>query len=412
LGGALVLALQVACGALSGSTGRALAAEAGTAPGSKGRDASLALRWVHEGESEGGDPKQLAVEVTGFSPTTLESLRQTDYGPDWSRLLSVYTEHGNLLSDLEMPPMAGTYRVFNQAVRFTPRFPLEPGVRYRAIFRPAHLPGDFEAFEPGSHELLTAVYQIPRPTANPTTAVRQVYPSADRLPENLLKFYIHFSAPMSRGRIYEHIHLLGETGEEIEHPFLELDEELWDPAMQRLTLFIDPGRIKRGVRPLEEVGSALESENSFTLVIDETWQDATGTPLKESFRKHFRVGPPDRRPPDPAHWEIQSPRSGTREALTIGFPEPMDHALARRLIDVIDQTGKPLRGRVKLQDHERRWVFVPAEPWQRGPYGIQVQTILEDLAGNNIGKPFEVDRFDDVQRRLTNEAVRLQFEVR
>ena len=34
--------------------------------------------------------------------------------------------------------------------------------------------------------------------------------------------------------------------EAIELPFLEIDEELWDPAMMRLTLFIDPGRIKRG----------------------------------------------------------------------------------------------------------------------------------------------------------------------
>jgi len=32
-----------------------------------------------------------------------------------------------------------------------------------------------------------------------TTIVAQVYPSATVLPENQLKFYVQFSAPMSRG---------------------------------------------------------------------------------------------------------------------------------------------------------------------------------------------------------------------
>ena len=64
---------------------------------------------------------------------------------------------------------------------------------------------------------------------------------------------------MQRGHVYDHIHLLGEAGKPVELPFLELDEELWDPEMTRLTIFIDPGRIKRGVRPLEEIGPALEA---------------------------------------------------------------------------------------------------------------------------------------------------------
>jgi hypothetical protein len=38
--------------------------------------------------------------------------------------------------------------------------------------------------------------------------------------------------------------------------------------------------------------------------------------------------------------------------------------------------------------------FVPGEPWKAGPYHLVVQNTIEDLAGNNIGKPFEVDLFD------------------
>ncbi len=54
---------------------------------------------------------------------------------------------------------------------------------------------------------------------------------------------------MSRGEAYRRIHLLDADGKPIERAFLELGEELWDPDGKRFTLFIDPGRIKRGLKP-------------------------------------------------------------------------------------------------------------------------------------------------------------------
>ena len=36
---------------------------------------------------------------------------------------------------------------------------------------------------------------------------------------------------MSRGNIYDHIRLRGEDGKDVELPFLEIDEELWDTTM-------------------------------------------------------------------------------------------------------------------------------------------------------------------------------------
>ena len=304
--------------------------------------------------------------------------------------------------------MLGAYRVQSDGLRFEPQFPLEPGVTYRAVFRPDRLPGKGDS---GSTPI-TSVFQLPPRSSIPTTVVSHVYPSAEVLPENLLKFYLHFSAPMSRGRIYDHIHLQDGIGKEIELPFLEIDEELWDPAMTRLTLFIDPGRIKRGVLLLEEIGPSLEAGKSYTLVIGREWKDGAGNPLKENFQKSFKVKPPDRDPPDPAHWKIQPPPSGTREPLAVSFPEPMDHALAQRVINVIDESGQLVEGTVALEDQERRWTFAPGRPWRRGPYNLVIQTTIEDLAGNNIGKPFEVDLFESVQRRLATSAVKLPFEVR
>ena len=61
-------------------------------------------------------------------------------------------------------------------------------------------------------------------------------------------------------------------------PLLELDQELWDREGQRLTVLFDPGRIKRGVLPRDEVGSALFEGSAYTLVIDSKWHDANGAP--------------------------------------------------------------------------------------------------------------------------------------
>jgi hypothetical protein len=214
----------------------------------------------------------------------------------------------------------------------------------------------------------------------------QVYPSADRLPLNLLKFYIHFSAPMSRGSAYSFIRLLKADGTPVELPFLELAEELWSPEATRLTLLFDPGRIKRGVKPLEDIGGALELGKHYTLEISPHWRDGRSSPLAAPFRKRFLVTPADRTPIEPTRWRLLPPHVGTREPLTVHFPEPLDHALAQRLLTV-----EQVPGTVVLDNQERRWCFTPKAPWQRRRYFLRASPLLEDLAGNNIGKAFDVD---------------------
>jgi len=362
------------------------------------------IRWAFDP----ADTNKIRVEVAGLSASAVRELQQSDRKlSEWQQLLAVYAGQGDLMADIGLPPMLGVYRVASNLLRFDPQFPLEPGINYRAFFHPDRLPGDSGK---GSNAIM-AVFKSPSRQSTPSTVVSHVYPSAEVLPENLLKFYIHFSAPMSRGHIYDHLHLRDESWKEVEIPFLEIDEELWNPTMTRLTLFIDPGRIKRGVQPLEEVGPALQEGKRYTLVIDQAWQDGAGSRLKEPFEKTFKVGPPDRDPPDPRRWQIQPPKPESPAPLAITFSEPMDRALAERVIRVITDTGAPVEGKAGLEDQERRWNFVPSAPWKRGSYQILIEATIEDLAGNNIGKPFEVDLFENVQRRMTNSTVRLPFEI-
>ena len=65
----------------------------------------------------------------------------------------------------------------------------------------------------------------------------------------MLRFYIHFSAPMSATTSFDYVHLIDETGEEVTEAFLALDTDLWNSDYTRCTIFFDPGRVKRGVGP-------------------------------------------------------------------------------------------------------------------------------------------------------------------
>ncbi len=351
-------------------------------------------------------------KVVGWDKIGLVKSEAANLGADrWQALFAVYVDSGSP-SEESLPPLLGSYRIEEEDLIFQPRFPLEPGLRYRAVFDPMMRPnGEKSADGSPARQHITVTFAIPKAEAISSTTVEHVYPSTNRLPENQLKFYLHFSAPMSRGEAYHRIHLLDESGEPVELPFLELDEELWDREGKRFTLFFDPGRIKQGLVPHEEVGLPIREGTTYTLVIDRDWLDAQGRPLKEGFEKSFGVVAADRESPDPKTWRLTSPQGGTLQPLSLEFPEPMDRALLLRLLDVMDPAENFLDGSVQVDREETRWQFTPREPWSVGDFSLSVATTLEDLAGNKIGRLFEVDVFERVEERITTTTVSLPFKV-
>jgi hypothetical protein len=196
---------------------------------------------------------------------------------------------------------------------------------------------------------------------------------------------------MSRGGSYRHIRLLDAKGAPVDAPFLELAEELWDESGKRLTLLLDPGRVKQGLKPHAEVGRALAQGNAYTLLISDRWPDAQQALLAREHRKRFHVVPADTRQPDPKQWRLQLPDAGTRQPLIVKFNEPLDHALLQHSIDVSNPDKDSIEGRVAVAAQETEWHFRPEKPWGAGSYQLRIDPILEDRAGNSIGRPFEVD---------------------
>ncbi len=342
-------------------------------------------------------------DVVGLSPAELAAFEKL---PAEKRTAALGVFVAGELDD--PPPVAGSVKASDGLVRFTPRYPLEPGVTYHVVFDRVALGAGNTSSSPAA---ISAVFPLAKSDAEPTTVVEHIYPSGDVLPENQLKFYLHFSAPMSRGEAYRHIHLLDAAGQELEAVFLELGEELWDGDHRRFTLLCDPGRVKRGLKPREELGSVLTAGESYTLVVDGDWRDARRMPLNAGARKGFSVGPPDETPIDPARWQISPPVAGSHAPLVVRFGEPLDHSLLERIVWVTNSEGKKLAGTIATGDDEACWQFTPAEPWPAGRYKLLAETTLEDLAGNAIGRPFEVDEFDQVDRAIETKTIELPFTV-
>ena len=322
----------------------------------------------------------------------------------WQRVLAVYVVPDG---DLDDPPaVLGSYEALGEVLRFVPRYGLAPGLTYRARLDTSALAAGSAGVEP-----LEVEFSIARLVVEPTAMVDRVYPSRNVLPENLLRFYIHFSSPMGRGQAYDRIRLLDGSGSEVEMAFLELGEELWDPRGMRFTILFDPGRIKRGLVPREEEGPVLVQGNTYTLLVDSGFLDATGLPMVEEFRKTFRVVEPVMTRVDPAAWTIDPPRAGSRQPLVLRLSRSMDHALLGRMIWVVDARGLEIAGAVVVQDEETRWAFMPDADWKAGAHELVMDTTMEDVSGNTIQGPFDFDVFGTGATRIEAETVSLGFTV-
>jgi hypothetical protein len=339
------------------------------------------------------DAERPTIDVVDVPADQLQALQGTESRDAWAAVLKISV--GN-----DQPAMLGDYRIENGRVRFTPMFPLDPGREYHVAFT---LPGA---------TALTSIVALAANDATPKTTVAEVYPTSEMVPENQLRLYVHFSAPMGMKGGLDFIHLLDDGGKEVKDPFLPLDAEFFNDDRTRYTVFFDPGRQKRGIPVIEGMGRSLTEGRSYTLVIDSEWRDGNGLPMTRAFRRTFKVGPPDEKPLDPKAWTITPPAAGATNALRIMFPEPLDHGLLLRMLGVLAPDGKPLPGDVHVGRGEAAWQFTPREAWQAGAYNLLAFAALEDLAGNRIGRAFEVDQFDRADRSGEPEKTLIPFTIR
>ena len=274
-----------------------------------------------------------------------------------------------------LPPMAGRLVRDGAGLCFVPRFAFLDGTAYTVAVDGA----------------TAAVLIRARPDRPATTEVTAIYPTAAEVPGNLLRLYVWFSAPMSEGYAARQIRLAGDNGEVIAGALLPGEHELWDASRRRLTLLLDPARIKRGLASHRDAGYPLRSGEPFRLAIDRGFPDARGRPLRAGAERRYRVGDEERRHVDPGHWILTVPPARTSEPVQVTFGRPLDHGLLARCLQVTGPGGQPVGGTARIGPQERSWQLAPGQVWAPGPHQLIVDPILEDLAGNSVSRVFDRD---------------------
>lgn len=293
--------------------------------------------------------------------------------------------------------MKGAFRVEGDVLVFTPRHPFADGVTYAFVGA-------------GTTPVLITMPSVERVSS---TVVTGIYPSAAELPMNALRFYVHFSAPMSEGFAAGSVYLRdAETGARLDGAMLAMEPELWDRRRTRLTVLLEPGRIKRGLVPNTEAGYPLVPGRHVELVVDSGFEDASGALLVAAAQRSYAVGPARRQHVMPQGWTVACPEVGSTQPVRVRFAETVDHALGLRCLAVVDPSGMRVGGQAELAPGEQDWSFTPAATWGPGPYALLVSPELEDVAGNSVTRVFDRDLADPAHDLRPAEPVVLPLRLR
>ena len=307
--------------------------------------------------------------------------------------LSVVVAEGSETDIAARPPVVGEWAVMDGKLVFTPTYPFKAGTAYRVVGVPDRLE-----------------VRSPRAEASKPTVITHVYPTSTDLPENVLRFYIEFNQPMPRGDVYKYVKVLDDTGKPDPLPFVELDQELWSADQTRLTLLIDPGRIKKEVKPRIDLGPVFRKGKKYALVVSGKWPTLEGGTLGKDLTRAITIAPPIADAIDPKVWKLSAPVD-TTAPLRVSFGRPLDRVLLARSLTVTSADGQAIEGTVEPTDSETAWNFKPARPWLPKNYVLHVDASLEDVCGNAVGRQFEVDLLRPAPKATKAGDVDLSFTV-
>lgn len=272
--------------------------------------------------------------------------------------------------------MFGSFTSNENRVLFTPIIPFSSGESYEIL----------------NDDSLFLEFSIPKTFNSKKPKLLGIFPKLDTVPENLLKMYFVFDTPMQQSqstlefiKVYEK-----NEGKEVSI-FLPLENELWNTNRTELTLWLDPGRIKKDLIPNKKKGIPIKEGNSYELVVDASLQNENGISLGKSVVKQFYVSQRDTELPSINNWKLTVPTKGTKEALGISFGESLDGMLIEESIQVVTSDTEVLAGGMLVSKKGNNVLFVPSMAWEKGRYSLIIDSTFEDLAGNNFNRLFDTD---------------------
>jgi hypothetical protein len=78
------------------------------------------------------------------------------------------------------------------------------------------------------------------------------------------------------------------------------------------------------------------------------------------------------------------------------------------MIGIFDASTE-IPGKIAIDRNETEWRFTPDEMWKPGPHRIMADNTLEDISGNHLDRPFDVDIFETVTKHITSPTTSIPF---
>lgn len=302
-----------------------------------------------------------------------------------------------LVQDGNRVPILGEFKEEDNQAIFSPLIPFTRGQRYEVFAAESKL-GDI---------------LIPYLNAKEANlSLVEIYPTQDTVPENLLKLFLKFSKPMREGESLSYLTLIKGTGDTVSGVFLDLQPELWNEDQTLLTVWLDPGRIKRDLIPNLEMGAPLTNSEKYKLIVSREWKGLNGGMLDQTYTKHFFVTVRDSISPDPSDWLMDIPVSSSKSALQINFNQSLDYSLLREVFKIKYLESEEISGIWEIGNKEKSIAFTPTNEWQKGHYKLEIESRLEDLAGNNLSRLFETDLENPAKPKIESSLHQIAFEIK
>jgi len=286
--------------------------------------------------------------------------------------ITVFKDHIPEEKISKATPVLGKVIIAQEKLQFIPLIPFGWGQKYTLVYN--NIIEYFTLTIPEHYEFLK---------------VTNVYPSSERIPSNILKWYIKFSKPINTTLIYKYIHFIQASGDTLSRAILPLENALISDNNTLLTVWIEPGRQKRGLGPNEQLGSVFSTNQNYQLRISRELKDQQGVSMLQYFRHRFLIKEADRIQPNINNWNIRIPNINTISSLLIECNESLDYGSSLNNIQIVDKDHKEILGQWQLTDEEKTISFTPSKIWKKGNYYILFNPNIEDLSGNNLYRLFD-----------------------
>jgi hypothetical protein len=209
-----------------------------------------------------------------------------------------------------------------------------------------------------------------------------ISPQARVLPANTLRFYVHFPRPGEAHFDRSQLWLLNEEEQVVRDPFLVLSQELWSPDGRRLTVLMEPGRIKRGLGADPAHDPALVVGQRYSLIVTALGQTASHT---------FGVSDPVLEAVNETCWRLVCPAVGSLDPVVVQFDRVMDAALCEAEMEIVAPSGEVVPARASLAPDGHAAQLIPHQPWRAGEHCLVVSERFEDVCGNRLGEALDHD---------------------